>query len=151
PFFAFLNYFDAHAPYFPPEPFWSQALPGEPRRPHLEPGGGTPQRAAASRRLYQAAIRYLDQELGALLDSLRVRRTLQQTIIVVAGDHGEEFFEHGLMGHGNSLYAPAVRVPLLIVWPGHVPAARVSAPVSLSGVAPTLLELAGLASPFPAP
>jgi arylsulfatase A-like enzyme len=67
------------------------------------------------------------------------------------GDHGEEFFEHGLMGHGNSLYAPSVRVPLLIVWPGHVPEARVTDPVSLTSVSATLLELLGIPGPFPGP
>jgi arylsulfatase A-like enzyme len=70
--------------------------------------------------------------------------------VVVASDHGEEFFEHGLMGHGNSLYVPSVRVPLLVVWPGRVPAGvRVPDPVSLSSLPATLLDLLGVAGPFP--
>lgn len=150
PYFAFLNYYDAHAPYFPPEPFWSRFLPEEPRRPRaVAPGAWSLQAVTVGRRAYQGAIAYLDQEIGALLDSLRVRGTLRRTLVIVVGDHGEEFFEHGLMGHGNSLYAPSVRVPFLMVWPGRIPAARISDPVSLASVPKTVLELLGREGPFP--
>jgi len=153
PYFAFLNYFDAHDPYFPPEPFWSRFLPGEPRRPRLVvPGAWSFPAVAIGRRAYQGSIAYLDSQIAALLDSLRARGALRQTLVVVASDHGEEFFEHGLMGHGNSLYAPSVRVPLLVVWPGRVPSGvRVPDPVSLSSLPATLLDLLGLAGPFPGP
>ncbi len=152
PWFAFLNYFDAHAPYYPPEPFWSRWLPDQPRRPRIVvPGSWSPQVVGTSRRAYEAAIAYLEQQLGALLDSLRVRRSLANTLVVVVGDHGEEFHEHGLMGHGNSLYAPSVHVPLIVLWPGHVPARRIADPVSLSALPATILELLGRSSPFPGP
>ncbi|HEY9384704.1 MAG TPA: sulfatase [Gemmatimonadales bacterium] len=152
PFFAFLNYFDAHAPYFPPEPYWSRFLPGEPRRPRaVGPSAWSPQAVTLGRRAYQGAIAYLDEQIGALLDSLRVRGALRHTLVIVVGDHGEEFFEHGLMGHGNSLYAPSVRVPFLVVWPGHVPASRVAEPVSLAGIPSTVLNLLGRPGPFPGP
>jgi Sulfatase len=104
PFFAFVNYFDAHAPYYPPEPYWSRFLPAEPRRPRgVAPGGWSVQMATVGRRAYQGAIAHLDAQVEALLDSLRLRRVLRNTLLIVVGDHGEEFFEHGLMGHGNSL------------------------------------------------
>jgi arylsulfatase A-like enzyme len=153
PFFGFLNYFDAHAPYFPPEPFWSRYLPGEPRQPHLvRPGNWSPQAVIMGRRAYEGGIAALDEQIGALLDSLRARRLLRATLLVIVGDHGEEFFEHGVMGHGNSLYAPSVRVPLLWVWPGHIPVGvRVSAPVSLASVPATILDLLGTSGPFPGP
>jgi arylsulfatase A-like enzyme len=153
PFFAFLNYFDAHDPYFPPEPFWSRFLPGEPRRPRVVvPGAWSFSAVAVGRRAYQGAIAYLDAEIAALFDSLRARGALRRTLVVVASDHGEEFFEHGLMGHGNSLYAPSVRVPLVVVWPGRVPAGvRVADPVSLTNLPATVLDLLGLAGPFPGP
>ena len=153
PFFAFLNYFDAHAPYFPPEPFWSRALPGEPRRPQaVSPGTWSVPAVALGRRAYQGAIGYLDAQIGALFDSLRVRGVMQEALVIVASDHGEEFFEHGLMGHGNSLYAPSVRIPLVMAWPGHLPRGlRVAEPVSLASVPATVMELLRRQGPFPGP
>ena len=70
----------------------------------------------------------------------------------MTADHGEEFHEHGVMEHGNSLYRSAVQVPLLVVWPGHLRPGTVStAPVSLREVAHTLAALAApaVANPFP--
>ena len=153
PFFAFLNYFDAHAPYFPPEPFWSRALPGEPRKPQaVSPGTWSVPAVALGRRAYQGAIGYLDAQIGALFDSLRVRGVMHEALVIIASDHGEEFLEHGLMGHGNSLYAPSVRIPLMMAWPGHLPRGhRVPDPVSLASVPATLMELLGREGPFPEP
>ena len=153
PFFAFLNYFDAHAPYFPPEPFWSRALPGEPRRPQaVSPGTWSVPAVSLGRRAYQGAIGYLDAQIGALFDSLRVRGLMQEALVIIASDHGEEFLEHGLMGHGNSLYAHSVRIPLMMAWPGHLPRGhRVMEPVSLASVPATLMELLGRPGPFPGP
>ena len=153
PFFAFLNYFDAHAPYFPAEPYWSRALPGEPRRPQtVTPGTWSVPSVSLGRRAYQGAIGYLDAQIGALFDSLRVRGVMQEALVIIASDHGEEFFEHGLMGHGNSLYAPSVRIPLLMAWPGHLPRGRrVADPVSLASIPATLMELLGREGPFPGP
>jgi arylsulfatase A-like enzyme len=152
PFFGFLNFFDAHAPYFPPEPYWSRFLPGEPRRPRMVlPGTWSVPAVTVGRRAYQAAIASLDAQVGALLDSLRVRGVLKNTLVIVVGDHGEEFFEHGLMGHGNSLYAPSVRVPFLLMWPGHLPARLVREPVSLGSLPATIMDLLGRPGPFPGP
>jgi arylsulfatase A-like enzyme len=152
PFFAFLNYFDAHEPYYPPEPFWSRHLPDEPRRPRaVTPGAWSMPAVITGRRAYDGAIAYLDEQVGALLDSLRARRALRETLVVIVGDHGEEFFEHGLMGHGNSLYAQSVRVPLVLVWPGHLPAVRVGAPVSLASFPATVMDLLRRPAPFPGP
>jgi arylsulfatase A-like enzyme len=65
--------------------------------------------------------------------------------VLLTADHGEEFGEHGLFDHGNSLYRPSVQVPLLVVYPGVVPqGGRVNQPVTLRDVAATLAELAGL-------
>ena len=153
PFFAFLNYFDAHAPYYPPEPFWSRVLPGEPRRPQaVSPGTWSVPAVSLGRRAYQGAIGYLDAQIGALFDSLRVRGVMQETLVIISSDHGEEFLEHGLMGHGNSLYAPSVRIPLMLAWPGHLPRGhRVADPVSLASVPATLMELLGRKASFPEP
>ncbi len=77
---------------------------------------------------------------------------MENTLVVVTSDHGEEFGEHSFFGHGQHLYSQVLHVPLLVVGPGRVPAERsVAAPVSLRDLPATLVDLLGLAdaSPFP--
>ncbi|MEJ7812354.1 MAG: sulfatase [Gemmatimonadaceae bacterium] len=146
PFFAFLNYYDAHHPYLPPAPYDTlYAERGAARNPNLHNDRPVSRReAAAELDAYDGAIAYLDAQVGALLDSLDWRNVLGNTLVVITADHGEEFGEHGLLGHGNSLYLPALRVPLVIALPGRVTAgARVAAPVTTRDLAATILALAG--------
>jgi arylsulfatase A-like enzyme len=99
-----------------------------------------------------APLAYLDSRLGALLAELDRRGLLANTIVIVTADHGEEFGEHGVFYHGNSLYQSVARVPLIISWNGHLPAGRtVDAPVSLRDLAATVMDLTGEDStqPFP--
>jgi arylsulfatase A-like enzyme len=158
PFFAFLNYFDAHQPYLPPAPFdtlWgARRSDGYPRRLH-PPSKGQPQwkpeDVAVARDDYDRSLAYLDHEIGSLLAELARRGLDQNTVIVLTADHGEEFAEHGLVEHGESLYRQAVEVPLLIAQPGRVPAGlSVAGPVSLRDVPATIADLAGISdAPFP--
>jgi len=159
PFFAFLNYYDAHTPYLPPERFAEQFRTGTALLPQLpirasaaEPVDTATVRAA--RDAYEAALASLDRQLGLLFGELERRGVLQNTLVIVTSDHGEEFLEHGVAEHGNSLYLPSLHVPLMVVWPGSVPAGtRVSEPVSIRQLPATIMELAGLGdhSPFPGP
>ncbi|MGH7562073.1 MAG: sulfatase, partial [Gemmatimonadales bacterium] len=152
PYFAFLNYYDAHAPYTAPEPFWSRHLPGV--APEALPGPPTlsPVMVMLRRRAYDAAIAYLDSELGRLFEALTRGGMLENTLVIVTADHGEEFLEHGLMGHGQSLYTQAVRVPLVAVWPGRLPrGVRVAEPVSLERLPATIFDLAGKHGAFAGP
>lgn len=157
PFFTFLNYYDAHTPYLPPEAFAEQFQSGPERLSHAPDrtsATALPDSARVKAALdsYEAAIAYLDHQLGQLFTELERRGALDNTVVIVAADHGEEFFEHGVPEHGNSLYLPSVHVPLMVVWPHHVPAGeRVTAPVSLRQIPATVMELAGLGarSPFP--
>ena len=99
----------------------------------------------AARALHDAALFSLDHAIGQLLEELRARGELERTIIIVTADHGEEWGGHGVLLHGNSVYMPAIRVPLLVVYPGHVPAGvHVAAPVGTRNLARTLLALAGV-------
>lgn len=160
PFFAMLNYYDAHGPYLPPAPFDRRFSPTG-RDANLSPLHrylARPRRTLLSAEVvqreidqYDGAIAYLDEQLGRLFDELAARGVLENTIIVVTADHGEEFGEHGIYDHGNTLYRPAVHVPLLVVAPGRVPPQRiVTRPVSLRDLPHTLAELAtGEAGPFP--
>ena len=125
PFFAFLNYFDAHQPYLAP--------------PDLMP-------RSSSGRLgerYEAAITSLDREIAMIVDSLRHRGVLENTLIIITSDHGEQLGEHGLRGHGNSLYEASLHVPLVLIFGDKVPGIRVTEPVSLRDLPQTILALAG--------
>ncbi len=145
PFFMFLNYYDVHDPYEPPvgasRPYSSAAE----------------ERAASdtlvvARNLYDDCLVYLDDQIGRLLTELKQRGVLDNTMVIITADHGEEFGEHGLSGHGVSLYRPELHVPLIIRYPANIPKeTSVSVPVSLRDVAATIADLAGLGvgSPFP--
>jgi hypothetical protein len=114
-------------PVLRPEPFWSRFLPGEVRRaiPIRAMRRGDPTETSA-RRAYAAAIAHLDSEIGRLLGSMLERGFLDNTLVVVTADHGEEFNEHAALGHGQTLHTQAVRVPLLLFWPGHLAPTRVA-------------------------
>jgi arylsulfatase A-like enzyme len=154
PFFAFLNLFDAHAPYLPPTPFdtaFARPLPREnPMHFDREGWEWTPARVQAEQNAYDGAIAYIDQQLGLLFDELSERGRLANTLVIVTSDHGEEFMEHGVMTHGNSLYAPALHVPLLLALPGRVPEGRrFDAPVSIRDLPATVCDLVGVRADFP--
>jgi arylsulfatase A-like enzyme len=135
PFFAFLNYFDAH---------WSYQSPRDFQRRFVLPD-------RAFKGLYDAAIAYVDSEVDRLLTELRARGLLDNTIVVITSDHGEQFGDHALTQHANSLYKQLLHVPLLIRYPAAVPAGvRVTSAVTLRDLPATLAQLAGLAGvPFP--
>lgn len=135
PWFAFINYFDAHDSYSPP--------PDLRLRFAADSANPTP------RDLYDAEVLRVDRGVGRLLDSLAATGKLANTIVAITADHGEHFGEHGMDGHGNSLYAENVRVPLIIRYDGVVPAGRLGEPVSVRDLPATLLQLAGLGTPFP--
>jgi arylsulfatase A-like enzyme len=158
PFFAFINYMDAHAPYTPPDSFRkrfsapkSRPVPAEewtesPELP-LTPTDVVPRQA-----IYDGSIAYLDSQLGDLFRELDRRGLLDKTLIIVTADHGEEFAEHGLVSHGHSLYRCSLHVPLVIWFRGRVPAGhRVTAPVSLQNLAATVLDLADADPKTPLP
>lgn len=140
PYFAFLNYYDAHAPYLPPEPYATRFADARPRR--MDMGGElTPGEVAALQAAYDGAIAYLDAELDRVLGTLEARSELEQTIVVVLSDHGEEFYEHGLMDHANSLYIASLHVPLVVRFPRAANGGkRVTTAVSLRDLPATLLE-----------
>ena len=95
--------------------------------------------------LYDAEIRFTDEILGRLLDALERSGRFDDALVVVTADHGEEFLDHGRIGHQVTLYDEVVHVPLIFHWPGHLAAGRVvEQQVSLVSLAPALLDLLGL-------
>ena len=161
PFFAFLNFFDAHSPYLLPDRAdyrfglkpqtdadfkfvrnWNdvdkERLPQRHRTLIVD--------------CYDSCISHLDDRLGELFDELQSRGVLDRTLVIVTADHGEGLGEHGLYDHGESLYRTEVRVPLLIVLPAlNRQQAVVHGTVSLRDLPATITDLVGLGpdSPFP--
>jgi arylsulfatase A-like enzyme len=152
PFFAFLNYLDAHDPYLAHEPFSKRFSARAPLQPQIGAVNYTSQQRRELRDAYDANIAYLDHHLGVLLDRLEDGGVLDSTIVIIASDHGEQFGEHGLMMHANSLYLQLLHVPLIIRYPPRVPAMRrVAQTVSLRNIPATVMDLIGVseASIFP--
>ncbi len=158
PFFLFLNYYDAHRPYLPPAPYARMFVPdGTSPDPRLQrtaqPGDSARmEKTAWAENAYDGGLAWLDHELGQFLDDLARRGLLDSTVVIITSDHGEEFGEHGLFDHGNSLYRQAMQVPLVIRYPAGVPANhRVRTPVSTRELPATIVDLTGIAParPFP--
>lgn len=98
---------------------------------------------AAEHAAYNGEIAYVDQEVGAVVAALAERGLLDRTLLIVASDHGEQFGEHGLVDHGNSLYRELLDVPLLLVSTSRLPEGlRIAEPVSLRDLAATISHLA---------
>src|SRR5690606_903685 len=153
PFFAFLNYFDAHNPYAPPPPFDLKFARAEPviRNVHV----GTPYTDAeleSLRDAYDGAIAYIDDAVGKLLAGLDSLGVLDNTLVIVTSDHGEGLGTHGYVGHGTSLYTQELHVPLLLRFPRALPGGvRVPEPVSLRDLPATIMDLLGYGSGSPIP
>lgn len=129
PFFAFLNYYDAHVPYRCPPPFGERFRCQE-----------------SDANAYHGAIAYLDQELDVLFTELDNRGMLENTVVVITSDHGEHLGEQDLWGHGNSLFPEVLHVPLIVLGPDVPRGLRVSEPVSIRDLPVTFGALAGVAA-----
>jgi arylsulfatase A-like enzyme len=101
------------------------------------------------RNLYDAGVRQIDAELGRLFGSLRESGDLDDALVFVLSDHGEEFGEHGRTDHMRTQYQEVVRIPFLIRGPGVPAGARFDTPVSLVDIAPTVLSYAGIEPSLP--
>jgi arylsulfatase A-like enzyme len=96
---------------------------------------------------YSGEVVYVDREVGRLLDTLEELGIREKTLVILTSDHGELLGEHGMGGHIEPLYEPLLRVPLIMSYPGVLPAERVvSTPVRHIDILPTLLDLLGIPS-----
>jgi hypothetical protein len=124
PSFAWVHFFDPHVAYDPPEPFASQ-----------------------SENAYDGEIAFVDRQIGHLLESVRVRRG-RDTLIVVAGDHGEGLGEHGEWSHGSLAQEATLRIPLVIAATRGVPGGiHVPTRISQVDLVPTILSMLGVPVP----
>ncbi len=123
PFFLWVHYLEPHGPYTLPEGgerFGSEEIDH-----------------------YDAVLHWTDEEIGRLLRYLEASGLAENTVVVLTGDHGEEFEEHGATHHGKTLYTESVGVPLILRVPGAEPAVRPE-PVGHLDIMPTLLDIAGI-------
>ncbi|MHC4064399.1 MAG: sulfatase [Planctomycetota bacterium] len=154
-FFAFVHFFDPHWDYTPPPPFNTRftdpayagpvdgTLPSMLKYLH----GSRPMPEADRQQaiaLYDGEIAYVDEQIGRLIRALEDQGRLENTLIAITSDHGEEFKEHGRLGHGKTLFAEQLRAPLIVAGHSAFPArSRRSELLSLIDLGPTLLDLAG--------
>ena len=161
PFFLYVHTVDPHVPYIPPQDDL-QLYDADPYegvvdftrdRTLLEgvKGGRIPLNERDRfhlEALYDAEVTYHDRHFASVMEALERRGLADETIVVFTADHGEEFFDHGSVGHGHSVYEELIRVPLIVRWPGLTDGAqRIEDAVGLVDVMPTLLEALGLAIP----
>jgi len=132
PRFLWVHLFDPHEPYDAPAP-WDRAF--------ARPDAATRERAIDA---YDGEILYADAQLGRLIAAFDA--LAPGGLLVLAADHGEGLWDHGVAHHGRTLFEEEVRVPLVVRWPGRVAAgARVPQPAHLIDVLPTIAGAAGVA------
>ncbi len=142
PFFLFINYFDPHDPYLPPEAFRYRFLD---ESKLIDGAKATPEQLVA---LYDAEIYYTDFHIAALLNRLRQYGIYDDTWIIVTADHGELFGEHGLRGHGATLYEEELHVPLIMKYPKRTPKlGRSDELIQVTDIMPIVLDQLGLSIP----
>jgi arylsulfatase A-like enzyme len=167
PFLLWLHYMDPHGPYNPPDRFVKRNFHTQLRKPfapnnpwHIKGDYYDPQGEdirtgmihlshedrAFLQYLYSAEVRYIDEKIGELLNLLKDKGLDKNTLVIFTADHGEEFWEHGDWGHGQSLYQELIHVPL-IVWGANLQPEKIEDPVALIDLAPSLLESLGLPVP----
>jgi arylsulfatase A-like enzyme len=156
PFFLFVHTYQPHSPYTPPGRFGTMfdsdytgpigttvetsrpsAVSSQADRVHIEA-------------LYDGEIAYTDEVVGVFLERLRRMRLLDNTVIIVISDHGEEFYDHGRTGHSSTLYDEQLRVPLLMRLAGEAPpSGRVTRQVSLTDLYATVCDILGIDHEIP--
>jgi arylsulfatase A-like enzyme len=150
-FFLYLHYMDVHNPYLPQEPYKSTFV-GKRRGRKWYKNGPAPRMSQRDVRFneahYDGAIREFDDQIRELHEALRARGLEENTLFVFVSDHGDEFHEHGGLGHGWTLYEELIRIVLFFSHPVLASSAqRIDEPVSGVDVLPTLLELMGVERP----
>jgi arylsulfatase A-like enzyme len=151
PVFLYVHYMEPHAPYDPPEErIAAQRQHGPPpdreavNRFFTLPGLPMPDALLPDAKvLYDAEVASVDAAIGALMSGLRSRGLLDDAIMVLLSDHGEELKEHGRVGHDQTLYEEVIRVALIMVATARTQAIAIEQPVSVIDIGPTLLELTG--------
>ncbi|GAA5433777.1 sulfatase-like hydrolase/transferase [Haloarcula japonica] len=159
PFFYFLNYIEPHLPYEPPASFIDEYLPDDIDQSRVSDLDQNPWQYVAGdqeltksdiklfKALYKAELAYLDTQLKRLYDTLIDLDILEETAVILVGDHGENIGEYGLMDHQYCLYETLVHVPLFVRYPELFDEDDVTGPVEVRDLYPTIIDLADAAAP----
>lgn len=160
PYFLWIFYYDPHAPYHARRPWVEsyekdETLLADPllTENYLDEDWegkislcGDPRRLEAMKALYDSEINYADDYIRKLFKE--VIPPGDDPLVIVHADHGEEFLEHGLLGHGRSVFAPSIRIPLIVRAPGGKWAGRkISQTCGIIDIYPTILDCLGLEPP----
>jgi len=150
PFFLTILSIDPHAPYDPPDRFDWPGAPRDDRLRTLNFEKITEADKKRLRQLYQGEVSFNDDSFGELISHLRMTGELENTLVVLVSDHGEEFWEYGRRAHAKSLVDHLIHVPLVIWLPERMREGlpkRIAYPVQLVDLMPTLLKLLGAPVP----
>lgn len=169
PFFVWIHYFDAHAPYAPPPRYVKEFYPGDPRAADHGPEISTLKELrengqASSNKwlsgitdptfpelMYRAELHYIDDQFGRILKYLDDTGLAAVTGIVVVADHGENLGEHGLFYNHWFIFEPTLRIPMIFKLPGLPKGVRIPERVTHLDIAPTLADFHGLDMKGPLP
>jgi len=156
PYFAYVHFMDAHAPYTrnPHNTRYTEKIidalaPGKPgtllslQREPDSPCGRDPALRQYFRDLYDGQVRCVDDAVGSIMQGLSLLGRLDDTLVIITADHGEEFWEHGSAEHGHTLYDELLHVPLIIAG-SPIRHEVVAEPVQLIDLMPTVLDFAGI-------
>ena len=156
-FFLFLHFYDVHPPHDPQEKYlktfessYDGSFTGDVEDLLKAREGSLAFSDEDSRHLkalYDAEIRQLDESLAAFMDTLKGRGYLDNTLLIVLSDHGEEFFDHGGVLHSRTLYDELIRIPLIAVGPGIPAGNRIDEQVQLIDVMPMILDACRIKPP----
>ena len=157
PFFFFLHFYDVHTD-FTPDRRWREAFVGEysgsfngTTLPLVKVRNGKmaidETDATWLKQMYMAEIRTLDEVLAGFFGTMEERGLMENTVIAITSDHGEEFLEHGSVLHGRTYYEEQTRIPLILHGPGIPKGLVPDQMVHHIDLAPTLLSLAGVEAP----
>lgn len=162
PFFAFVNYFEPHDPYRPPEEYLTRFLTPDQREAYRRlpqrvdylaahacgiPGVFNAEQIALMSALYDAEVAYQDEVLGDLIQMLQDRGLLDNSWVVVTSDHGELFGERNMVYHTAGSHYKLLHIPLIVRPPGGAEGRCLDAPVQPVDIFATLLDVAGAATP----
>lgn len=155
PLFLYLHYIDPHGPYQPPKAFRRKFLRHRPTKDFILRGnpnpigdmiykgtpdpGATPEDLEHLIDLYDAEIAYFDSRFKLLVAALKAADLWDDSIVVFAADHGEDFLEHGHIKHCRTVYDTSIRTPLILKLPGVSPR-KVTTAVQNLDIVPTLLD-----------
>lgn len=156
-FFLWIHYMDVHFPYKPPKKFqlYFRSKPMNNLEMSIlndkiikndklsKPSEMSEDEIRNIIDLYNGEIRYVDNEIKSLIGELSEMDILNDTLIVITADHGEQFWEHGEFGHGANLYDELIRVPL-IIYNSAYKNIEIDEPVSLLDVSPTIMDILGI-------